>query len=88
MVYPAGKRDAKVQNIADYCKRRGTELRTDFLQTKAFDSNKKKTELRNILRINGASKVEEIHQYTTVDGWDTYLLSIYGVKQVLRQELF
>ena len=74
MVYPAGKREPKVENIADYCKRRGSELRRGFLHTKSFDADEKKKELKNIVRINEASKVEEVHRYTTVNGWDRIAL--------------
>ena len=74
MVYPAGKREPKVENIADYCKKKGSELRREFLQTNSFDSDEKKRELKNILRINEASKLEEVHRYTTVNGWDRIAL--------------
>jgi len=74
MVYPAGKRDVKVENIAAYCKRKGNELRKEFLEAKSFDVEKKKAGLKNILRINEASVVEEVRQYTTVDGWDRIAL--------------
>lgn len=74
MVYPTGKRDPKVQTIAEYCKRKGTELRRDYLQTKRFDVDKKKAELKKILRINDASRIESVHRYGNLNGWDRIVI--------------
>ena len=42
MVFPVGKRDANVVGTAEYCKQRGTELRTAFLNTNSFDADLKR----------------------------------------------
>lgn len=74
MVYPKGERPAKVENIADYCRRSGNELRTKFLSEKTIDADQKKNALRDILRINEEPQLKKVHQYTTVDGWDRFAL--------------
>lgn len=74
MVYAVGKREPKVENIAEYCKRKGTELRGGFLQTKSFASEKKRTELADILRINEESELQQVHRHTTTNGWDRIAL--------------
>ena len=73
-VYPKGNRSAKVENIADYCRRKGTELRGKFLAAKTFDADQKKNELRQILRLNKESQLQKIHGYPQVDGWNRFAL--------------
>ena len=70
LVYPViGKRDLVVQTTADYCERRGKELRTSFLGVRSFNGSAKQKELRNILRINERSELSKVHQYTSLGGW-------------------
>jgi len=82
MVYPAGNRDPKVETIAGYTKRRGGELRTVFLNTKAFDAGEKKKELRNILRVTERSDLKKLHTYTSIDGWDRMALETTDEKLI------
>ncbi len=74
MVYPKGNRDPKVETIAGYAKKRGNELRSVYLNTKAFDADQKKKELRNILRTNEKSDLKKLHTYTSLNGWDRMAL--------------
>ncbi len=74
MVFPEGERDPKVESIADYCRRKGEELRSDFLSSGTFDIDQKKEELRNILRVNESSELKQVHQYSVIDGWDRFAL--------------
>lgn len=74
MVYAKGKRDPKVGNIPEYCKQRGSELRSKFLSAKTFDPDQKKNELRAILRINEESTLKKAYRYTSLDGWDRFAL--------------
>ena len=75
MVYPViGKRDPGVQTTADYCEKRGKELRTAFLGERSFDAAEKQKELRSILRINEQSDLKKVHQYTSQGGWDRLAL--------------
>jgi Prolyl oligopeptidase family len=74
MVYAKGKRDPGVINTEQYCKRRGNELRTILLNTKSFDAERKRNELRNILRINEKSILKKAHEYPTINGWNRFAL--------------
>jgi hypothetical protein len=74
MVFPQGKRDINVVSTDEYCRRRGNELRTAFLQTKTFNVDQKKKELQSILRINENQELKKIHQFSTIDGWDRIAL--------------
>ena len=75
LVYPIiGKRDPGVQTTADYCERRGKELRASFLGSRSFDASAKQKELRNILRINERSDLVKVHQYSTLGGWERMAL--------------
>ena len=47
MVFPKGQRDANVLSTAEYCRRRGNELRTVFLNTQSFNTDQKKKELQD-----------------------------------------
>ncbi len=72
--FPNGKRDKKVITTAEYCIRKGSELRSELLSTKSIDNNRKKEELKEILKINEASKLLKIHHYPTDKGWDRFAL--------------
>ena len=74
MVFPIGKRDPRVLTTVEYSKRRGSELRTVFLNTKAFNTENKKMELRDIIRINEKSDLKSIHQFSSQEGWDRFAL--------------
>jgi len=74
MVFPAGQRDANVISTDEYCRRRGNELRTVFLNAKSINPDQKKKELRAILRINEKLTLKEVHQYSSEWGWDRFAL--------------
>jgi len=74
MVYPKGQRDPKVENISEYCKRVGKELRVEYLSTTSFNSEVKKKELRNILRLNERPSIKNVFQYSDVSGWTRFAL--------------
>lgn len=82
MVYSIGNRDPKIGTIAEYCKRRGNELRTAFLNTKAFDPDQKRKELQDILRINERSDLKEVHTYSSLGGWDRLVLETTDEKLI------
>jgi hypothetical protein len=72
MVYAKGKRDSKVETIANYCKQKGEELRENLLSKKTFDQAQKKKELRTILRIAEKPVIKKIHPYSSIDNWDRF----------------
>jgi len=78
MVFPNGQRDANVLSTDEYCRRRGNKLRTVFLNTKSFNTDQKKKELRDILRINEKLSLKEVHQYSSIGGWDRFALKTSG----------
>jgi hypothetical protein len=82
MVYPKGNRDSNVETIEGYTKKRGSELRTTFLDTKAFDAVRKKKELQDILRTNEISGIKDLHTYTSLDGWDRLALETTDEKLI------
>ena len=51
MVFPRGKRDYKVQTTSDYCQRKGADLRAAYLRQKKLDAHRKRTELKELLRV-------------------------------------
>lgn len=74
LVYPIGKRDPGVQTTADYCEKRGKELRSAFLNTSNLNALEKLRELRNVLRINDQSELKKVHQFDRLEGWDRFAL--------------
>ncbi|MEJ7766998.1 MAG: prolyl oligopeptidase family serine peptidase [Chitinophagaceae bacterium] len=82
MVYLPGKRDPIVMSTDQYCKKRGEELRTVFLQTTTYNAEIKKEELRNILRSKEKSGLKKIHNYTSIDGWDRMALETTDKKLI------
>jgi hypothetical protein len=74
MVYAKGKRDPDIVTTEAYCKRRGNELRSVFLNTRTFDINKKKGDLRRILQLNEKPDLKGVHTFSMMDGWARYAL--------------
>ena len=74
MVFPEGKRDPKVKTIQEYCRQKGTELRSNLLASKAIDVKSKKNELKKILRLGETPVIKEIHQYSDQSGWERFSL--------------
>lgn len=74
LVFPAGQRDAGVISTDEYCRRRGSELRKVLLETKSFDTDQKKKELKNILRIDEELEIKKVHHFTRTNGWDRVAL--------------
>ena len=82
MVFTKGQRDANVLSTDEYCRRRGTELRTVFINTKSFNTDQKKKELQSILRLNEKSDIKKVTQYSTINGWDRFTLETSDDKLV------
>ena len=74
MVFPKGQRDADVISTDEYCKRRGNELRTAFLNSRSFDAELKKNELRAILGISEKPILKNVHEYSQLNGWERLAL--------------
>jgi hypothetical protein len=74
MVFPKGQRDANVISTDEYCKRRGNELRTIFLNSGSFDVELKRTELQGILGVSEKSILTNVHEYSKKNGWDRFAL--------------
>jgi hypothetical protein len=74
MVFPKGQRDADVVSTDEYCKQRGNELRTIFLNSGTFDAELKRNELRNILGIHVKSVLNSVYKYSRINGWDRFAL--------------
>lgn len=73
-VFVPGKRDPKVASIQEYCKRKGEELRSDFLSQKTVNVDLKKKELQDILRIGDNPVIKNVYQYSDKEGWKRFSL--------------
>lgn len=69
MVFKKGKRDKKVVSIADYCRKKGTALRKDFLAREKMDIGKAKKELAGILRIDKPLVLKQVQEYSPDGEW-------------------
>ena len=74
LVFPEGERDADVVSTDEYCRQKGNELRSNYLNKKSFDTEQKKKELKNILRINEKLALNKEYKYTSAGGWDRIAL--------------
>ncbi len=81
LVYPA-ERFNGVKSTANYNLLRGQELRDNILNRQDFDSELKKNELREILRISEKSEIKEVYQYSSSDGWDRFSLKTTDLKLI------
>ena len=74
LVFPAGGRDTNVITTEEYCRVRGNELRSGYLNSGSFDVGQKKKELTEILRLRRKLAINEVFQYSPSDGWDRLAL--------------
>jgi len=74
MVYAKGERDPQVLATADFCRKRGRELRAGYLEIAAFDVERKRQELKDILRIADLPAPVKSHRRTSATGWETVIL--------------
>ncbi len=74
MVYPKGKRDALVISTAEFCRKRGQELRKAYLNAASFDAGQKRNELREILRITDIPALKKANKTPSASGWDIVTL--------------
>ena len=74
MVFAKGQRDPKVETIAQYCERKGKEFRNTLLSAKTMDTQRKKQELRSILRIAEKPSIKKVLRYSSSMGWERFAL--------------
>jgi N-acetyl-beta-hexosaminidase len=88
LVFPDGKRDAKVISTAEYCWHKGDELRNKFLNTKSFNPDQKKKELGELLHLNENSLLKNSFHYSSIDGWDRIVLETSDGKLIPILHIF
>jgi len=74
MVYQVGKRDTSVESIADYSRKRGSELRNLALKTVSADAEKKRSELRQLVKISEDAALINTHTYEVSNDWQRIAL--------------
>ncbi len=74
MTFVAGERDPGVLSTEEFCKRKGEELRSAYLNTGSFDAELKRDKLKNILRLNEEIKLKKVHRFNDQKGWERYVL--------------
>jgi hypothetical protein len=74
MVFPNGERDPLVVGTEQYCKRRGEELRSNYLRRRSINTSEERKNLANILQVNERPELRNIHRYSTIDNWDRFAL--------------
>ncbi len=74
MVFPEGQRDANVLSTAEYCTKRGNELRKAFLNADSFDIVQKRNELHKILGMGEEMALRHVYSYPEIDGWERFAL--------------
>jgi hypothetical protein len=74
MVFKKGQRDKNVLSTDEYCRIRGMKLRTDYLNLKSFNLEKKRDELRDILRLNEKLDLKKVHKYSSLRSWERLVL--------------
>jgi hypothetical protein len=82
MTFQNMKRDEKVISTAEYCKIKGDQLRTSYLQTKTIDIIQKRKDLIDILRINDKEELKKVHTYGITDGWEKIALETSDQKLI------
>lgn len=74
MVYAVGKRDASVESIAAYNSRRGREFKDLALRSISAGAEKKRSELRQILKISEDAALINTYTYGISNDWQRIAL--------------
>ena len=61
-------------STAEYCKRKGNDLRATYLNLTSFEVGLKRKELINILRISEKSDLKQVYRYSDLEGWNRFAL--------------
>ncbi len=70
MVFADGRRDKNVVSTDQYCIKRGAELKEHFMNSGTINAEKKKNELKKILRSDNQSQIVKINKIPSVSGWE------------------
>jgi len=70
MVFPDGDRDPLVINTAEFCKNRGSDLRTELLGNTSIDVLKKRQELSEVLGLGEKEILNKVHKYSSAGTWE------------------
>lgn len=74
MVYSDGKRDKRVLSTAEFCRQKGGDLRKTYTESRNFDVDKKRRELKEVLRIKDMPSIDEVHKYSNIGNWERIAL--------------
>jgi hypothetical protein len=74
LVFKAGERDATIVTTGEYCRKKGEELRKNYLASKAISPILKETELKDILKIDKKLSLEYVHRFSSSGGWERMAL--------------
>ncbi len=70
MVFAEGQRDKSVVSTDQYCIRRGAELKDRFMNSGTINAEKKKSDLRKILRTGSQPEIVNVKELPSVSGWE------------------
>lgn len=70
MTFTPGTRDANVISTEEHCKKKGAELREEYLANRSFNVSHKRQELQSILRIAEKPVLKHVHRFPKINGWD------------------
>ncbi len=74
MVFPLGKRSPLVISTDEYSRNQGKSLREDYLKKDSFDTEKLRTDLKQILGIDDYLEIAKTFAFTSQDGWERIAL--------------
>ncbi len=78
MVFAVGQRDKNVVSTDQYCKKRGTELKERFMNSGTINAEKKKSDLRKILRTDTQPENVKVNELPSLSGWELLTIETSG----------
>jgi hypothetical protein len=70
MVFQEGNRDKSVISTDEYCRKMGTELRSEFLKRDLSITDTERKELKEILRVGQKPVIARTISFAEVNGWE------------------
>ncbi|WP_339901594.1 acetylxylan esterase [uncultured Cyclobacterium sp.] len=74
MVFPKGQRDPKVVGVAEYARKKGQQLRKNYLEKTSLDKEQVVEDLASLLKIQASPLVKNVHRFSPDGTWQRLAL--------------
>ncbi|MEX2511909.1 MAG: acetylxylan esterase [Cyclobacteriaceae bacterium] len=82
LVFPLGERSPLVISTDEYSRKRGNFLKDAYLKKSSYDQEALRTDLKKVLKIGKNPEIQEIHKFSSEEGWERMAIYTSGQKLI------